>query len=70
VNERAESHLVHARLFPVGAVPALALDLRVVGADALALPRPVTPLSSVPLVRDLVIATLFVKGSPLLVTQL
>lgn len=70
MNAQAWVRLVHGRLFLFGAVPALALDLRVVGTDALALPRLVTPLSSVPLVRDLLIATLFVKGSSLLVTQL
>jgi hypothetical protein len=68
VNEQTWVRLVHGRLFLVGAVPALVSRLHVVGTDALA-PHPVTPLSSVPLVRDPGIATLFVKDSLRLVTH-
>jgi len=47
VNELAEVPLVHARLFPAGAVPALALHLH--GTDALAPLHLLIRLSSVPL---------------------
>jgi len=46
VNEQAEVPLVHARLFPVGAVPALTLHLH--GRDALAPLHLLIRLSSVP----------------------